>query len=72
MKNGTPNDSQIDAQSDRNRFWAAKGAPNVDLEYFWKGFGGKLFFHDFLKRAKSHKIWGKKRFLLAFGHAGGV
>ena len=34
MKNGSQNDAKIDAKIIKNRFWAATGATNVDLEYF--------------------------------------
>ena len=34
LKNGSQNDAKIDAEIIKNRFWAAKGATNVDLEYF--------------------------------------
>ena len=31
---GSQNDAKIDAKIIKNRFWAAKGATHVDLEYF--------------------------------------
>ena len=34
MKNGSQNDAKIYAKIIKNQFWAAKGATNVDLEYF--------------------------------------
>ena len=34
MQNGSQNDAKIDAKIIKNRFWAAKGATDVDLEYF--------------------------------------
>ena len=34
MKKGSQNDAKIDAKIIKNRIWAAKGATNVDLEYF--------------------------------------
>ena len=34
-------------KSSKNRFGAAKGATNVDLEYFWAVFSGMRFFDDF-------------------------
>ena len=38
MKKGSQNDAKIDAKIIKKRFWAAKGAANVDLEYFWAVF----------------------------------
>ena len=47
MKKGSQNDVKIDAKIIKNRFWAAKGATNVDLEYFLAVFLGMHFFDDF-------------------------
>ena len=32
------NEAEIDAEIRKNRFWAARGATDVDFDYFWEGF----------------------------------
>ena len=38
MKTGGQNEAKIDAKIIEDRFWAARGATHVDLEYFLEVF----------------------------------
>ena len=47
METESQNEVKIDAQIIKDRFWAARGATHVDLEYFLEVFWGRRFFDDF-------------------------
>ena len=47
MKNDSQNETEIDAEIMQNRFWAAKGEADVDLEYFLAVFGKNWNYCDF-------------------------
>ena len=56
MKNGLQNGAKIDAKIIQCRFWAAKGAPTVDLECFLGGFEKLYNFQSSLDAQKGLKI----------------
>ena len=56
MKNGLQNGAKIDAKIIQCRFWAAKGAPTVDLECFLGGFEKLYNFQSSLDAQKGSKI----------------
>ena len=56
MKNGFQNGAKIDAKIIQCRFWAAKGAPTVDLECFLGGFEKLYNFQSSLDAQKGSKI----------------
>ena len=47
MEKEGQNEAKIDAKIIEDRFWAARGATHVDLEYFLEVFWGRRFFDDF-------------------------
>ena len=61
-RKGSPKWSKIRVFYVKNRKKAARGAPDVDLEYFLGGFWGMRFFDDFWDVQESRKIQKKSLF----------
>ena len=56
MQNGFRNEAEIDAEIIQSRFWAARGAADVDFDYFLGGFLRSPIFDEFSIGKKSAKI----------------
>ena len=55
MQNGLQNEAEIDAEIIQSRFWAARGAADVDFDYFLVAFLRSQIFDDFSIGEKSAK-----------------
>ena len=55
MKNGLQNEAEIDAEIIQSRFWVARGAADVDFDYFLGAFLRSQIFDDFSIGEKSAK-----------------
>ena len=55
MKNGLQNEAEIDAEIIQSRFWAARGAADIDFDYFLGGFLRSPIFDEFSIGKKSAK-----------------
>ena len=55
MQNGFQNEAEIDAEIIQSRFWAARGAADVDFDYFLGGFLRSPIFDEFSIGKKSAK-----------------
>ena len=66
MKKDTQNEAEIDAKIVESRFWAARGAADVDFDYFLVAFLRSQIFDDFsigekLAKHQKNEIWAGKR-----------
>ena len=55
MKNGLQNEAEIDAEIIQSRFWTARGAADVDFDYFLGGSLRSPIFDEFSIGKKSAK-----------------
>ena len=54
-KKGTQNEAEIDAKIIQSRFWVARGAADVDFDYFLVAFGEILVLVDFSSVAQNRQ-----------------